>query len=401
MNSPKDASTHETYRENMFSHYVRLCLTSRYADFRNRASRVEYLCFIGMSFMLHAILFYAQILLALFTEGNSTVLDCMFCVQALLYLFLAVPACSVHVRRIRDTNMSPIFLIVPSFFIIFLNLLLLFPSLDGYSQSLSVPILAEYVCSQLLLWIEHGFFRIFSSIIDFMSFLAVMSPNVLADAPFIVHLQGVAQLLLVGLITVLMLRPGTEGENRFGPEPERTTDPGKGIVFAVSSCLVHGFARFSGRASRSEYWWFIFTICFTTGTISTSSLTKFSCYPSDPFSLYHLSTPFILIIMIPQLITLLPGLAVTVRRLHDRGQSGLWLPILHGTHLIMMFLALSILYKSHGATADIILSICLVLLNPVILLVDLILPGTKGPNKFGPDPCTGSGNHDLSSTSAP
>jgi len=65
------------------------------------------------------------------------------------------------------------------------------------------------------------------------------------------------------------------------------------------------------------------------------------------------------------LFTLIPNLAVTVRRLHDQDKSG-WM----------------------------ILLILIPLVGPLILLVFMLLEGTRGPNRFGPDP-KGAGHTDT------
>jgi uncharacterized membrane protein YhaH (DUF805 family) len=64
------------------------------------------------------------------------------------------------------------------------------------------------------------------------------------------------------------------------------------------------------------------------------------------------------------LVTLVPSIAVTVRRLHDRDLSGWW------------YLAAIV------AGAIPLLNV----LSGLALLVVLLLPGTPGPNRFGPDP---------------
>lgn len=70
-----------------------------------------------------------------------------------------------------------------------------------------------------------------------------------------------------------------------------------GFASAVKSCFSK-YATFSGRACRSEYWWWVlFTLIFS----------------------------FIPIVnIITGILFLLPGLAVIVRRLHDTGHSGWW-----------------------------------------------------------------------------
>src|SRR5690349_3641974 len=82
------------------------------------------------------------------------------------------------------------------------------------------------------------------------------------------------------------------------------------------------YADFSGRASRSEYWWFflfIVLVGFATSMVSN--------YLS---ALFYLGT-------------LLPSLAAATRRLHDTGRSGWWqlialVPLL-GIIIIIVFLA--------------------------------------------------------------
>ena len=71
---------------------------------------------------------------------------------------------------------------------------------------------------------------------------------------------------------------------------------------AVKTCF-NKYADFSGRAKRSEFWWF-FLFCFVISLL----LEALNSYVSWTFSLA----------------TLLPSLAVGARRLHDIGKSGWW-----------------------------------------------------------------------------
>jgi uncharacterized membrane protein YhaH (DUF805 family) len=71
---------------------------------------------------------------------------------------------------------------------------------------------------------------------------------------------------------------------------------------AIKTCFAQ-YATFSGRASRSEYWWWtLFVILATVGTAMVSDVLS---------GLVSLGT-------------LLPYLAVAARRLHDMGRSGWW-----------------------------------------------------------------------------
>lgn len=90
---------------------------------------------------------------------------------------------------------------------------------------------------------------------------------------------------------------------------------------SISTCF-RKYAAFDGRASRSEYWWFVlftFIASAATGIISEALSALFS------------------------LAVLLPSLAVGARRLHDTDRSGwfllLWfIPILGW--LVLIFWAI-------------------------------------------------------------
>ncbi len=123
------------------------------------------------------------------------------------------------------------------------------------------------------------------------------------------------------------------------------------------------YARFSGRARPKEYWMFILflLLCFIAISIVEGLLglsTTEHWVRRGPWSFntgYHtrggpLTGLFGLAILIP-------WLAVAVRRLHDTDRSGFWL-------LIIFF----------------------PLIGSLVLLVFFIMSGTRGPNRFGPDP---------------
>lgn len=74
------------------------------------------------------------------------------------------------------------------------------------------------------------------------------------------------------------------------------------FVESVKSCFSR-YAGFSGRASRSEYWWW--TLFVVLATLATA-------FVSDVLS------------GLVSLATLVPFLAVAARRLHDIGKSGWW-----------------------------------------------------------------------------
>ena len=104
------------------------------------------------------------------------------------------------------------------------------------------------------------------------------------------------------------------------------------------------YVGFSGRAARSEFWfWFLFAVLVT---IATQFLDG---------ALFD--QQFGLLSGIAALALFLPGLAVSVRRLHDRDKSG-WFILLYFIPLVGF----------------------------IILLIWYCTRGTVGSNRFGPDP---------------
>lgn len=81
---------------------------------------------------------------------------------------------------------------------------------------------------------------------------------------------------------------------------------------AIRSCLAK-FATFSGRASRSEFWWFVLFLVFSSFALSVLDMLLWDTQS-------YLSTIF-------SLVMFLPGLAVGFRRLQDGGRSG-WLALI-------------------------------------------------------------------------
>ena len=85
------------------------------------------------------------------------------------------------------------------------------------------------------------------------------------------------------------------------------------------------YATFSGRAQRSEYWWFaLFAWLVTIAALIVDGI---------------LDTTY-LVQVLAVLALLLPSIAVTIRRLHDTGRSGWWyligfIPLVGGIVLLV------------------------------------------------------------------
>jgi len=116
-------------------------------------------------------------------------------------------------------------------------------------------------------------------------------------------------------------------------DEDNKTEPRKrNMMWAIKTCFKK-YATFEGRASRSEYWYFV----LFNNLIIFSSLALAFVFNHDIVS------PILCIIaLLYMLVAILPGLAVSVRRLHDIGKSGAYffisfIPYIGGFILLYFF----------------------------------------------------------------
>ena len=111
---------------------------------------------------------------------------------------------------------------------------------------------------------------------------------------------------------------------------------------SISTCLSK-YATFSGRAARSEFWWFaLFTLIVNVVSNMIQAIV------GDWFAFVGLLVALAL---------LLPSIAVAVRRLHDLDKSGWW--------YLLVFVPL---------------------IGFLVLLYFFVQRGTEGQNQYGADP---------------
>ncbi|WP_052242648.1 DUF805 domain-containing protein [Novosphingobium subterraneum] len=126
------------------------------------------------------------------------------------------------------------------------------------------------------------------------------------------------------------------------------------------------YAEFSGRSRRKEYWMFtLFTVivyALIAAFMFAGGLGTALSGVEDPQ--FGVSFWIGAVLMVFFLGTLVPGIAVIVRRLHDRDMSGWW---------YLGFIVLGMI-PFVGWIAS------------IAFLVILCLPGTAGLNRFGDDP---------------
>lgn len=112
------------------------------------------------------------------------------------------------------------------------------------------------------------------------------------------------------------------------------------------------YAVFSGRSSRPEFWWFTLVNIALLLAIEITAFVISSVFGANSPALLVLLAIEALIL----LATLIPGIAVSVRRLHDIGITGWW-----------YFLNL-------------------VPIANIVCLVWYATDGQHGPNKYGSNP---------------
>ena len=168
------------------------------------------------------------------------------------------------------------------------------------------------------------------------------------------------------------------------------------------------YADFSGRSRRMEFWmwqlgkFIFFMVIFTIGfammgpTIMSGDVNNIGGAVAGILFLY-------MICFVVSLAILIPDIAVAVRRLHDTERSGWWLlaPVVPYVLIFMMagFAGASggIDPKNPNGGALAALGVVgmvlflAVLVLAVMLLVFYFLEGTRGPNKYGPDPKADTG----------
>ena len=125
------------------------------------------------------------------------------------------------------------------------------------------------------------------------------------------------------------------------------------FVEAVKSGYAN-YVNFSGRSQRSAYWWW--TLFQVVVALVIALLEGGGSFSRGDGAMQFAVVGGIFS-TIWTLVNLLPGIAVSVRRMHDVDRSGWW--------LLIAFVPL---------------------IGAIVLLVWFCSRGTSGSNRFGPDP---------------
>lgn len=129
---------------------------------------------------------------------------------------------------------------------------------------------------------------------------------------------------------------------------------------SIKTCLSK-FVTWQGRASRSEYWYFVLfaVICYAVSVVIDRAL-GLTFMMANPISGEQQSMGYGYVYCLTALVLLLPSLSAMVRRLHDTNRSGWW-----------YWIAL------------------IPLIGIILLIVWFCSRGTVGNNNYGSDPLGG------------
>jgi uncharacterized membrane protein YhaH (DUF805 family) len=114
------------------------------------------------------------------------------------------------------------------------------------------------------------------------------------------------------------------------------------LIEAFKRVVFQSYAKFTGRSGRAEFWWFFLANLIVAVVLSL---------------LGQASTFFYIIYVLYGLALIIPGIAVSVRRLHDINRSGWW-----------------------------VLIALIPIVGAIVLLVFHATAGDRGSNNYGPLP---------------
>ena len=137
---------------------------------------------------------------------------------------------------------------------------------------------------------------------------------------------------------------------------------------------------FSGRINRGKYW--LAALIFVIVTLAMATIS----YVADQ------ALPAQLLSLVVNIGVFVGGLAIGVKRLHDRDKSGWWLLLFYLVPSLLFGLGTLVFFFGIGAEAagGVIGGIAIYVAGFAVLIWAFVelgcLRGTLGPNRFGPDP---------------
>lgn len=157
-------------------------------------------------------------------------------------------------------------------------------------------------------------------------------------------------------------------------------------VKAIRSCL-RQYAGFSGRAPRSEFWWWLLCagLVLVFGSIALLGMGADDLDVDPEVGSGSIAATILWVGV------LIPTLALTVRRLHDTDWSGWWAlstALCNAAPVYGAAFGLYALGVALGIDA-VLLTYMAVSAVSLVVFVRMFFPGSRGDNRFGPDPLSG------------
>ena len=138
------------------------------------------------------------------------------------------------------------------------------------------------------------------------------------------------------------------------------------------------YFHFQGRAPRPEFWWFfVFYIVISLAARLVDRFMKLSGI--GPYGWLYVIVGLALVI---------PFCSATTRRLHDIDRSGWWLLVAFVPQFLNGWRIGAAAHRGVDPSAGSMAVVfgAMSIIGTIILLIALCFPGTKGPNRHGPDP---------------
>jgi len=155
--------------------------------------------------------------------------------------------------------------------------------------------------------------------------------------------------------------------------------------------IVEKYADFTGRASRSELWWYVLAlvVAFVVVRIVESIV-------GIGHMIFYSYGPLTILLW---LATIVPSIAVGIRRLHDTDRSGWWilLPIVPYCLGLVLGGGAMMAGAATGSGAGMMagagiagIFMLLAFVADIVIIIFYALPGTAGDNRYGPPPLGGA-----------
>lgn len=172
---------------------------------------------------------------------------------------------------------------------------------------------------------------------------------------------------------------GGAPEAALGPDGLYVGAPSRGFTEAAAVCLQKYFS-IAGRASRSEYWFFVLF-----GMLISTLASAADMFVVGLANVIGVFSPLAWLMLV------IPSITVSIRRLHDINKSGWWIGapymlvfgVVLFASLVMMVAGAMTTFASELMISIFGLAAIAFTSYTIVLFVFFCIRGTPGPNRFG------------------